>query len=476
MIELVLVFVGSQKGRGVGYAAWDMDRCEDHHGKGNCEWNAWMIYPKCTKLFGDGWSPRGCCICENDNLKGPLTVEREMYWIDKCPSSHPEKIGGLCYRNCLEGYDRYALECEGSCPDLKSGEKGSISNDGFFCTHWTPAYSRAGINYDPEAGPLRGVVPDRCPDSHPVMIGALCYEKCKDGYVPATSKEDGEEDYSLPSITCIKPCSKEKSIEGKEFVRRSQALGTAFCDVPRPRYTRGFNVKSQLDKCPSSHPDKVAALCYKKCPEGFIPASEERISDSALTCVKPCMEGFNRTSAALGTAFCDKNQGNYVRWGSKSALDTCPSGTEKSGLLCYPKCKKGFYGVGPVCYGTCADENGLYSREKEQDGWDGPGIFGDRGVRHNDTGTQCERSSYEAGAGYSGFLSSYSKTLKSDIQDKDYRLNCEDPKNYNQPFAIANENLTGAELVAKLLENGFDLSSCSSKKSELKKSYDDLYD
>lgn len=31
----------------------------------------------------------------------------------------------------------------------------------------------------------------------------------------------------------------------------------------------------------------------------------------------------------------------------------CGKSLEQNGLLCYPKCKDGFKGVGPVCWGTC---------------------------------------------------------------------------------------------------------------------------
>jgi len=31
----------------------------------------------------------------------------------------------------------------------------------------------------------------------------------------------------------------------------------------------------------------------------------------------------------------------------------CPAGSELNGLLCYPLCQTGFYGVGPVCWETC---------------------------------------------------------------------------------------------------------------------------
>jgi hypothetical protein len=36
--------------------------------------------------------------------------------------------------------------------------------------------------------------------------------------------------------------------------------------------------------------------------------------------------------------------------GAGVPLSTCPEGTEKNGLLCYPECKEGFRGNGPVCW------------------------------------------------------------------------------------------------------------------------------
>jgi len=36
--------------------------------------------------------------------------------------------------------------------------------------------------------------------------------------------------------------------------------------------------------------------------------------------------------------------------GAGQVITSCPDGQEKNGLLCYPNCKDGFYGVGPVCW------------------------------------------------------------------------------------------------------------------------------
>ena len=37
-------------------------------------------------------------------------------------------------------------------------------------------------------------------------------------------------------------------------------------------------------------------------------------------------------------------------------ISTCPSDKEKDGALCYPLCRDGYNGVGPVCWQNCPDE------------------------------------------------------------------------------------------------------------------------
>jgi len=36
---------------------------------------------------------------------------------------------------------------------------------------------------------------------------------------------------------------------------------------------------------------------------------------------------------------------------------TCTDNEEQSGMLCYPKCKEGYYGNGPVCWTLCKGKN-----------------------------------------------------------------------------------------------------------------------
>lgn len=39
--------------------------------------------------------------------------------------------------------------------------------------------------------------------------------------------------------------------------------------------------------------------------------------------------------------------------GTGKVANTCPDDQEKNGALCYPKCKKGWSGIGPVCWMDC---------------------------------------------------------------------------------------------------------------------------
>jgi hypothetical protein len=52
-------------------------------------------------------------------------------------------------------------------------------------------------------------------------------------------------------------------------------------------------------------------------------------------------------------------------------LNTCPPGTEQDGLLCYPPCNDGYYGVGPVCWQKCPDgfrDDGAFCRKPDEYG------------------------------------------------------------------------------------------------------------
>ena len=142
----------------------------------------------------------------------------------KCKENEEQK-GQLCYPKCRDGYRSSALECEGVCPP-------GSRNTGLTC--------------------LQGTSTKSC----------FLWEKtsrCKKRFKDADGNPIGVR--SKGASTVAKPC-----LPG--FTRRSYALGSAFCDKPRNRYTRAFMGKLK-SKCPDSKPNKQNGLCYSDCPEGY---------------------------------------------------------------------------------------------------------------------------------------------------------------------------------------------------------------
>lgn len=63
--------------------------------------------------------------------------------------------------------------------------------------------------------------------------------------------------------------------------------------------------------------------------------------------MKYCILLFIFLASTQAVENCWKNA--YGR-GVGTVPDSCQPGNEKNGALCYPICKDGFYGVGPVCW------------------------------------------------------------------------------------------------------------------------------
>ncbi|MBL24786.1 MAG: hypothetical protein CMM48_12915 [Rhodospirillaceae bacterium] len=123
----------AEYGRGAGYP-WKFGdalndhgmrhRCEHDHGKGNCEKNGLIYYPKCKR----GYHSFGCCICRphvpNCHRYGlnkgiDLSCAKKIYIghpkTGQCSRGH-EKDAGLCYKNCKRGFDGVGPVCWGDKP------------------------------------------------------------------------------------------------------------------------------------------------------------------------------------------------------------------------------------------------------------------------------------------------------------------------------------------------------------------------
>lgn len=121
--------------------------------------------------------------------------------------------GGLCHNACRSGYKREGVECAESCP---SGSTSTVSH----CTDWTPSKS---------------------------FVVGTHRNKCYSQY-------DGTGEVSRGASTCSRGCK-----EG--FTRRSNALGSAFCNKTRHRYAAGMYI---ANACPEGY-DDITGVCYEKC-------------------------------------------------------------------------------------------------------------------------------------------------------------------------------------------------------------------
>ena len=142
----------------------------------------------------------------------------------KCKENEVQK-GQLCYPKCRDGYRSSALECEGVCPP-------GSRNTGLTCLQSTRTKS------------------------------CFAWERtsrCEKRFKDADGNPNGRRNKWASTVS-------ERCMPG--FTRRSYALGSAFCDKPRNRYTRAFMGKLK-SKCPDKYPNKQNGLCYKDCPEGY---------------------------------------------------------------------------------------------------------------------------------------------------------------------------------------------------------------
>ncbi len=158
--------------------------------------------------------------------------------------------------------------------------------------------------------------------------GALCYPVCDDGY-------DGV------GPVCWQDCKSGYTDDGA-FCRKDVKI------VAKDSYGRGAGYASwDKDKCIKEHGtcEVNGGLYYPTCERGY----------EAIGCCicreKRCPSGYIDDGA-----LCRKDAHIYAKHtygrGAGSPM-SCSGGLEQSGALCYPKCRSGFDGVGPVCWGSC---------------------------------------------------------------------------------------------------------------------------
>lgn len=220
-----------------------------------------------------------------------------------------EKDGALCYPKCNRGYYGVGPVCWQHCPS-------HLTDTGVRCQD--AVVIKAKDSY----GRGVGVVPNACPSHKPQYEAGLCYKPCRSNW-------DGI------GFLCYKKCPSDYSQNG------------LICGInhiyTQPRYERGPNggINIWTGKCALPTEVRKGLLCYDKCPSGW--------DDDLLACTQRCKRWYVDTGL-----FCQRTH-NYAREsynrGVGEAPSQCPRNKpEKDAGLCYPRCRSGFHGVGPVCW------------------------------------------------------------------------------------------------------------------------------
>lgn len=169
--------------------------------------------------------------------------------------------------------------------------------------------------------------------------GLLCYQKCKPGFHGFMASchqtcPPGFVDYGAG-------CS-----DLNIFAKQSYGRGAGEAMSCKPGSWQDGALC--YEGCRAGY-DGVGPVCWQQCPAGTD-------TDFGLACTRwPKVTGWS-----CWWIFCVPNMDwgwthvkhSYGRgWGTP--LDHCRPGTFQSGALCYPGCKDGYTGAGPVCWQTC---------------------------------------------------------------------------------------------------------------------------
>lgn len=178
-----------------------------------------------------------------------------------------------------------------------------------------PAFTIASNCWKDAYGRGVGEVITSCRDGQE-KNGALCYPNCREGF------------YGVGPV-CWQPCPSGFRDDG------------AFCYKPEA-YGRGVGYAIwNEDNCNRDNPDvgceKWGAIWYPRCKTNFH-------NVACCICSPDCPSGMTDIGIS-----CAKD--SYGRGAGEPLI--CAPHLEMSGLLCYPPCKSGYHGNGPVCWATC---------------------------------------------------------------------------------------------------------------------------
>lgn len=233
-----------------------------------------------------------------------MLVSKQEY-CKKCPDGYESDGVGNCYKECPK--------------DWKGGDTLA------FCLH-NMYYSTVGT---------KGAMESVCPSSHPTKYSGLCYKLPDDSWVVTSPGYIG------------KDCDK--------LLKGSKSDGLGNCVISSDSFSRGAGVSGGIGQGEDNCEDKYGVSCekkgllwYPKCAAyakklGKSNSEDYEQGDTVNFCKKPSIKKDRQTKASTGV----------------STILDCPSDKEKHGLLCYPKCKDGYYRSDSnleYCMNKCPDE------------------------------------------------------------------------------------------------------------------------
>jgi hypothetical protein len=204
-----------------------------------------------------------------------------------CDSDHADRDWALCYPNCQSGYTGVGPVCWQNCGS-------GYVDDGAFCRK--PLVTVAKQTY----GRGVGTIPFDC-GSKQYDFG-LCYPHCRSGFNGVGPMCWGS---------------------GWDFFK---SYGRGVGGIPT--------------SCTGGNSEYQAGLCYTPCRSGFYPVGP--------VCWEECQG--RDVGALCETQSLDIYAKDTYGRGVGVISSVCDSGLENDAGLCYPPCRSGYDGVGPVCW------------------------------------------------------------------------------------------------------------------------------
>lgn len=309
---------------------------------------AGLCYPKCDSGYS-GVGPLCWQSCPtNFRDDGAFCRKPDEYGrgTGRIPGKKPCSDWNAAYRDdgtsCwLDTYGRGV----GRIPDKKpcSDWNAAYRDDGTSC--WLDTYGRGtGFDYFFKDGMKN------CEKVHGKgkceMWGAIAYPKCKSGYTNVACclcEPKGGPGIKVTAFQRYK-CRSDEELNGALcYPKCKPGYKPVGCCLCEPVAGVGIKVTAfERYQC-NNNEELNGALCYPKCKDGY----------HAVGCCICSYDCPPELGPDIGVSCTKKTYGRGV-----GELSTCPPNlirdeTGGPAGLCYPRCKEGFHGVGPVCWMDC---------------------------------------------------------------------------------------------------------------------------